>query len=632
MFTDIVGYTALAQSDEDQALRVLERHNKLMRPFFQKQRGREIKTIGDSFLVEFESALDTTQCAMEIQEFLHDYNLSSADEWKIRLRIGIHVGDIVHKGGDVFGDAVNIASRIQQLAEVDGICLTRQVYDLILNKIRVPIESMGNVSLKNISQSIEVYKVVMPWNRDGSQSLDHDTGRRIAVLPFTNMSPDANDGYLADGLTEELIDRLSQVKPLEVIARTSSMSYKNKDKKISEIGRELQVGTVIEGSVRKVGNKIRATVFLIDVKSESRLWSSRYDKDLDDIFAIQDDIAQNVTGSIATSLGLNVRPVSHEEKDTEDIVAYTYFLQAKQLSHETAESALRDALNLFEKAIQRDPKFARAYVGQAGCYYSLAMYAHIPFQQAIDNSRALLRKALAINDMLAEAHSALSTVEQMEDNMNASEKEARRAIEINPNLADAYSNLAGVMMVGGDLDESVRLREKAYQLDPLEPWNMTSLGDEYFWSGRESEALEIWETALKFAPYMTYDSMMDYYIYKEDYEKARSIIQTLRKLNPANQENDFWEGYLAAVEGQREKAIQMIKVLQKSSEEGFVAINGIGLIYCALGDLDNFFEAMRRAGENHTISISVLKYSPMATKARTDPRLQEIFRRYERKS
>ena len=160
----------------------------------------------------------------------------------------------------------------------------------------------------------------------------------------------------------------------------------------------------------------------------------------------------------------------------------------------------------------------------------------------------------------------------------------------------------------------MRLREKAYQLDPLEPWNMTSLGDEYFWSGRESEALEIWETALKFAPYMTYDSMMDYYIYKEDYEKARSIIQTLRKLNPANQENDFWEGYLAAVEGQREKAIQMIKVLQKSSEEGFVAINGIGLIYCALGDLDNFFEAMRRAGENHTISISVLKYSPMATK------------------
>ena len=392
MFTDIVGYTALAQSDEDQALKVLERHNKLLRPFFQKQRGKEVKTIGDSFLVEFESALDATVCAMEIQEFLHDYNLSSRDEWKIRLRVGIHVGDIVHKEGDVFGDAVNIASRIQQLAEVDGICLTRQVYDILLNKIRVSIESMGNVSLRNVSQSIEVFKVVMPWNRYGSQFSDHETERRIAVLPFTNMSPDANDGYFADGLTEELIDRLSQVKPLEVIARTSAMTYKNKDKKISEIGKELQVGTVIEGSVRKVGNKIRATVFLIDVKSESRLWSSKYDKNLDDIFAIQDDIAQNVTGSIATSLGLNVRPVSREEKDTEDIVAYTYFLQAKQLSHETAESALRDALNLFEKAIQRDPKFARAYVGQAGCYYSLTMYAHIPFQQAIDTLERITSK------------------------------------------------------------------------------------------------------------------------------------------------------------------------------------------------------------------------------------------------
>ena len=474
---------------------------------------------------------------------------------------------------------------------------------------------MGNVSLKNVSQSIEVFKVVMSWNRDGSQFSDHETERRIAVLPFTNMSPDANDGYFADGLTEELIDRLSQVKPLEVIARTSAMTYKNKDKKISEIGKELQVGTVIEGSVRKVGNKIRATVFLIDVKSESRLWSSKYDKNLDDIFAIQDDIAQNVAGSIATSLGLNAQAASNNEKDTGDIDAYTYFLQARQLSHETAESALRDAINLFEKAILRDPKFAKAYVGQAKCYESLATYAHIPFQQAIDNARALLRKALAINDRLAEAHSTLSSIEGMEDDMSASEKEARLAIEINPNLADAYSNLAGVMMAGGDLDESVTLREKAYHLDPLEPWNMTSLGDEYFWAGRESEALEIWESALRFAPYMTYDSMMDYYIYKENYEKAASTMQIMRRLDPGNPENDFWEGYLAAVEGHRERAIQIIKVLQKSSQEGFVTISGIGLIYCALGDLDSFFEAMNRAIENHTISISTVRYSPMARKA-----------------
>jgi adenylate cyclase len=269
MFTDMVEYTALAQSNEEQSLRVLERHNELVRPFFLKRRGREVKTIGDSFLVEFESALDAASCAIEIQEFLHDYNLSSTEEWKIKLRIGIHLGDVIHKGADVLGDAVNIASRIRPLADAEGICLTRQVHDLVQNKIRVPMQSLGIVPLKNVAQSIEVFKVVTPWDKDIPTQKEPGKVTRIAVLPFTNMSPNPSDEYFADGLTEELIDRLSQVKGLEVIARTSVMTYKNKDKKISEIGKELRVGSIIEGSVRKAGNKIRATVNLIDSTSES---------------------------------------------------------------------------------------------------------------------------------------------------------------------------------------------------------------------------------------------------------------------------------------------------------------------------------------------------------------------------
>ncbi|HKW05861.1 MAG TPA: adenylate/guanylate cyclase domain-containing protein [Nitrososphaerales archaeon] len=629
MFTDMVGYTSLTQSDEDQALKVLERHNELIRPFFQKRKGREIKTIGDSFLVEFESTLDAVKCAIEIQEFLHQYNLSLREETKIRLRIGIHVGDVVHKAGDVLGDAVNIASRIQPLADVDGVCLTRQAFDHVQNKIRIPMMSMGSISLKNVNQAIEIYKIMMPWNQEGTPLSSLYDDKRIAVLPFVNMSPDPNDEYFADGLTEELIDKLSQVKGLEVIARTSAMSYKNKGKKISEIGKELRVGTLIEGSVRKVGNKIRVTVDLIDGNTESHLWSSRYNKDLDDIFSIQSDIASNVTGSIPATLGLESRSVL-EEKETENILAYTYFLQARELLHETAQAAIRDALDLFERAIKRDPNFAKAYVGQALCYRSLATYGHIPFQQAIESAKISIGKALVIKDTLAEAHSTLAAVELMEDNLRAAEIEVRRAIELNPNLADAYSNLASIVGGQGDLNESIKLREKAYRLDPLEPWNVTTLGDEYFWAGRESEALNIWETSVKFAPYMTYDSMMDYYINKGQYEKAANTIQILRKLDSDNAENDFWEGYLAAVKGEREKAAQVIKVLEKSSMEGAVTINGIGLIYCALGDLDSFFEQMRKSIESHTIALEVLKYSPLAAKARADPRSQELFEMYER--
>ena len=443
------------------------------------------------------------------------------------------------------------------------------------------------------------------------------------------MSPNPSDEYFADGLTEELIDRLSQVKGLEVIARTSVMTYKNKDKKISEIGRELRVGSIIEGSVRKAGNKIRATVNLIDSSSESRLWSSRYDKDLDDIFAIQSDIAANVTGSIPASLGLDANFA--EEKETEDIVAYTYFLQARELLHQSSESSVNDALILFEKATQRDPKLAKAYVEQAECYKFLGMFGTISFQKAIDEARKCLSKALSIREDNAEAHASLSAVEMMEDNVMQGEAEARRAIELNPNLADAYSNLASIMMVRGDLEESIRLREKAYELDPLEPWNMTSLGDEYFWSGREVEALEIWKISLKLAPYMTYDSMLDYYLKVGDYAKAASIIEILKSLEPGNPENDFWEGYLAALQGDREKAMRIIKVLEKSAAAGAVTINGEALIYCALGDMDNFFELEQKAGDSHRLSVSVLRYSPLAARARQDPRTRKLLEKFERK-
>jgi pentatricopeptide repeat protein len=292
---------------------------------------------------------------------------------------------------------------------------------------------------------------------------------------------------------------------------------------------------------------------------------------------------------------------------------------------------VKDALNLFQKATQRDPKLAKAYVEQAECFRALGMFGTIPFQQAIDDARKSLSNALSIRDDNAEAHATLSAIEMMEDNVAQGEAEARRAIELNPNLADAYSNLASIMNVRGDLGESIRLREKAYELDPLEPWNMTGLGDEYFWSGRKAEALEIWKISLKFAPYMTFDSMMDYYLKVGDYEKARSTIQILINLEPGNPENDFWEGYLAALQGDRETAIRVINVLEKSAEKGAVTINGEALIYCALGELDRFFELEQQASDSHRLSVSVLRYSPLAARARQDPRTQKLLEKFERK-
>ncbi|MGP8075248.1 MAG: adenylate/guanylate cyclase domain-containing protein, partial [Thermoplasmata archaeon] len=301
MFTDMVGYSALAQSDEAAALAALDQHNRLLRPIFARFRGREVKTVGDAFLVEFESALDATRCALELQRSLHDYNLASPGEWKTQIRIGIHVGDVVQTDGDVLGDAVNIASRIEPLADPGGICLTQQTYDQVQNKISAQIVKMPPVLLKNIRLPMSVYKILEPW--DSRTPVDVSTvgrasGRHLAVLPLVNISLDPGDGYFADGLTEELIAVLSQVRDLSVIARTSITPYKSTQKSIAQVGAELGVDAILEGSVRKAGQRIRITLQLIDVATQRHIWASSYNREIDDVFAVQTDVAQRTAEAL----------------------------------------------------------------------------------------------------------------------------------------------------------------------------------------------------------------------------------------------------------------------------------------------------------------------------------------------
>lgn len=255
MFTDMVGYTSLSQQDESLAMQLLEEHRKLVRPFFPKYNGTEIKTMGDAFLVEFASPLDALRCALEIQKSLHDLNAGRLADKRMLLRIGIHLGDVVHAENDVYGDAVNVASRIEPLASPEGICITGEVYRQVRNKFEFPLSSLGKKELKNVGEPTEVFSVVLPWEKEPSNQEVLDQ-HRLAVLPLVSLSPDPDDEYFADGLTEELIARLSLLNGLEVIARTSVMNYKKKEKNVTQIGKELRAGMVLEGSVRKAGNRI----------------------------------------------------------------------------------------------------------------------------------------------------------------------------------------------------------------------------------------------------------------------------------------------------------------------------------------------------------------------------------------
>src|SRR5713226_4381380 len=249
MFTDMVGYTALGQRNESLSLALVEEQKKLIRPLLSRHNGREVKTMGDAFLVEFSSALDAVRCAYDIQRAIREFNVSLPQERRVHLRVGIHLGDVVENQGDISGDAVNLASRIEPLAEDGGVCLSRPVYDQVQNKFELHLTSLGPKQLKNVTSPVEVFKMVMPWEEARIPERTLLDKKRIAVLPFTNMSPDPSDEYFSDGMTEELITSLSGVNGLSVIARTSVMKYKGAPKGASQVANELNVGTLVEGSV-----------------------------------------------------------------------------------------------------------------------------------------------------------------------------------------------------------------------------------------------------------------------------------------------------------------------------------------------------------------------------------------------
>ena len=321
MFTDLVGYSALSQKDEALALELLEEHRQLLRPFFTQHHGREIKTIGDAFLVEFASAVEAVRCAIAIQKALTAHTSVVAPERQIQVRIGLHVGDVVIEENDVLGDGVNIAARIEPLASPGGICLSEDVARQVDNKIDCRLDKLGEKRLKGIKQAVAVYRVVLPWEAGQAPIVP---SRSIAVLPFLDMSQEQEQEYFCDGMAEELIDALIRIKDLRVSARTSAFSFKGQQQDIREIGNKLNVATVLEGSVRKAGNRLRITAQLINVADGYHLWSEKYDRELKDVFAIQDEIAGHIVGALRVMLSESEKRTL-EDSPTDSIEAYDYY-------------------------------------------------------------------------------------------------------------------------------------------------------------------------------------------------------------------------------------------------------------------------------------------------------------------
>ena len=625
MFTDLVGSTQLAQRDEKGAVQLLREQESLARPILEGHRGRLVKSTGDGLLVEFGNVLDAVECAVDFQRRAFE---RSTDEERppLKVRIGIHVGDVESEGTDILGDAVNIAARIEPIAEAGGICLSGPAYDQISNKIPYTIEKLGPKILKGVTRPIDVYRVLLPWAETPLVAASGNGGnRRLAVLPLANMSSDPENEYFADGMTEELISTISRVPTLSVISRTSVMPFKKPGTSLKEIGRQLDAGWLLEGSVRKAGTRVRITVQLIQSSSDHHLWAQSYDRSIEDVFAIQSEIAEKVAAELQIRLGPTALspPLHHETHDT---AAYLSFLQGQALLYKREEEPLRQALKFFEQAIARDPGFARAYTAAARAYQQLGNEGFIAWSEAIKSSRAAAQRAVSISPNLAEAQVMLAEIVFMADEGIAEvEAGAQRALNLNPNLGEAHDLLGQVAAFRGDLDAYVQHIEAAYRLDPLSPLTIGYLGNAYFFAGRADDAMEHWKRTLHLDPLRSYRGMADCYLAKGDLDGAENAVQKLEQLAPDSEAAHLNRGYLSALRGDRAVALEMIKKLDATHAPGWARSQSAGFIYLALGDMDRFFEYMFTAVRDHTIMMTTVLYSPFLAEARKDPRFQQLL-------
>lgn len=480
MFTDIVGYTALMGRDEEMAFTLLKKNRELQKPVISKFNGRWIKEIGDGILASFNTVSDAVNAAAEIQ---HACNAAK----EFQLRIGIHLGEVVFENDDVFGDGVNIASRLQTIAKPGGIYISESVYNNISNKSDFSTRFVKEELLKNLKEPIKIYEIITDnESKQANKEINRLQEKSIAVLPFVNMSNDPEQEYFCDGISEEIINVLTQLNNLRVISRSSAFAFKGKNVDVREVGKTLDVTTLLEGSVRKSNNQLRITTKLVRASDGSHLWSDRYDHKMENVFAIQENIAENVAIALQGFL-TNAEKEAIKRPET-SIEAYEYFLKGREYQHRLL---LYDAKEWFEKAIAQDPAYAPAYAGLAAVLASLYEWygSHDADLEAAERHSL---KALSLAPELAESHSSRGFVLSLGEHYDESEKEFKEAIRLNPNSFDAYYYYGRLCFSRGQIRQSADLFQKAsevrredFQSALLQAQSLRVLGEDYQSSLRE---------------------------------------------------------------------------------------------------------------------------------------------------
>jgi len=584
---DVKGYSRLMGEDEVQTLKTLSAYFQIMTTLIQKHQGKILNIAGDNLLADFESVVDAVQCGVEIQKELRTKNAELAESQRVEFRIGINLGDVIREGESIYGDGVNIAARLESLSEAGGVCISGTAYDQVENKLPLGYQYLGEQAVKNIAKPVRVYKVLMEpepagkvvgekkikpkqWQRTAiglvvavivivaavviwrllmppapqrevaskeKMAFPLPDKPSIAVLPFDNMSGDREQDYLADGITENIISYLSKIAEMFVIDRKSTSIYKGKPVKVQQVSEDLGVRYILEGSVQKSGNKLRVTAQLVDALKGHPLWSERYDRDFQDLFALQDEITLNILKAMQVQL---TRGEIGRRHDTTSIEAWSYAVKGLSLAEQVKKEAVLEARSLYEKALKLDPSYGYVWDLLAWTYILEAWVGWTDSPaDSLRRALELAQKAEATGKVGANFHTTMEMIYMLQGKYDEAIAEGEKAITFEPNAAGHYIWLARVLRYSGRPNEAIANVKKAMRLHPYYPaYYLLDLTGAYDMGGQYSEAIaagnKLLERSLKgeFFPLYAHEWLAITYGRLGQIEKARAHADEILKINP----------------------------------------------------------------------------------------------------
>src|SRR5207248_2119265 len=598
---DVVGYSRLMGANESGTLAALDTlRSDFVDPKITEHQGRIVKVTGDGMLVEFPSVVNAVACATELQRGIRKRNAGVPQDHRIEFRMGVNVGDVIVQGEDIFGDGVNVAARLESIAPIGGIAVSQAVRDHIGKRLDLIFEDMGERRLKNIERPIRVYSISL----DAPSTRQADGGAQeekpsIAVLPFINMSGDPEQEYFSDGITEDIITDLSKVSGLSVVARNTAFIYKGKTVEVTEVAKHLEVNSVLEGSVRKAGARVRVTAQLINGKDNRHLWADRYDRDLTDIFAIQDEITHAIVEQLKVKL-LPQEKKNIAQAPTDNVEAYTYYLRGRQFMQRHSKSNYQLARRMFAKAVELDPLYARAHAGIADCDSFLFLHYHL--KAGTDNILATSAKALDLDDKVAEAHASRGLALSLGQRQEEATEEFEKAIALDPNSFEAHYFYARACAAQGKFERAAPLFERAAENKPDDYQSFCLLIQIYGSLGRERDS----ESA------------------------ARRCVERAEReltLHPENARAAYLGAGALATLGETDRATEWATRALAIDPDDVLTQYNVACVYSQLGHIEEALNLLETLLPNagHELRRGWIKHDSSLDPLRSHPRFQKIL-------